>query len=82
MQIVAQQVETLNIQLAANWGSIDGLVSVDAKSEPLEGVLVENLGIWKIPAGWKDSIAFAILIIFLLLRPGGIWGVKTEKEQL
>ena len=32
-------------------------------------VLVENLSILKISAGWKDCIAFAILIIFLLIRP-------------
>jgi branched-chain amino acid transport system permease protein len=44
--------------------------------------IAENLGIWKIQAGWKDSIAFLILIIFLLLRPGGIFGVKTEKETI
>ncbi len=44
--------------------------------------IVENLGIWKIQAGWKDTIAFLILIIFLLVRPGGIFGIKTEKEQL
>jgi len=44
--------------------------------------LAENLGIWKISAGWKDCIAFLILIIFLLLRPGGIFGIKTKKEQL
>lgn len=44
--------------------------------------IVENLGIWKIPAGWKDSISFIILIIFLLLRPGGIFGIKTEKEAV
>ena len=44
--------------------------------------LVENLGIWKIQAGWKDTISFAILILFLLLRPGGIMGTKTEKEQI
>ncbi|MDO8095114.1 MAG: branched-chain amino acid ABC transporter permease LivH, partial [Candidatus Brocadiales bacterium] len=44
--------------------------------------LVENLGIWHIQAGWKDAIAFAILIIFLLLRPSGIMGVKTEKEKI
>jgi len=44
--------------------------------------IVENLGIWKIQAGWKDCIAFVILIIFLLLRPGGIFGIKTKKEQL
>jgi branched-chain amino acid transport system permease protein len=44
--------------------------------------VAENLGIWKVQAGWKDSIAFAILIIFLLLRPGGIFGVPTEKERI
>lgn len=44
--------------------------------------LAENLGIWKISAGWKDSIAFAILIIFLLLRPWGLLGTKTEKETI
>ncbi|MGA2092945.1 MAG: branched-chain amino acid ABC transporter permease [Sedimentisphaerales bacterium] len=44
--------------------------------------LAENLGIWKISAGWKDCIAFVILIVFLLLRPSGIMGVKTQGEQL
>ena len=41
--------------------------------------LVENLGIWKISTGWKDAIAFGVLIVFLLLRPGGFFGIKTEK---
>lgn len=44
--------------------------------------IVENLGIWHIQAGWKDSIAFVVLIIFLLFRPGGIFNVKSEKEEL
>jgi len=44
--------------------------------------LVENLGIWKISAGWKDCIAFVILIIFLLIRPWGFLGTKTEKETI
>lgn len=44
--------------------------------------IVENLGIWHIQAGWKDTIAFAVLIIFLLFRPGGIFNVKSEKEEL
>lgn len=44
--------------------------------------IVENLGIWKIQAGWKDCIAFIVLIIFLLLRPGGILGSSGEKERL
>lgn len=42
----------------------------------------ENIGIWKIQSGWKDTISFAILIIFLLFRPSGIFGIKTEKERL
>jgi len=33
---------------------------------------VENFGIWKISGEWKDAIAFAILILFLLVRPQGI----------
>lgn len=44
--------------------------------------IIENIGIWKIQAGWKDTIAFIILIIFLLFRPGGIFNIKTEKERL
>jgi len=44
--------------------------------------IAENLGIWKISAGWKDCIAFVILILFLLFRPGGIMGVKSGGERL
>ena len=43
--------------------------------------IVENLGIWKIQAGWKDTIAFAVLIIFLLLRPEGILGKTGNKDR-
>lgn len=44
--------------------------------------IVENLGIWQIQAGWKDTIAFAVLIVFLLFRPGGIFGVKAGPERV
>jgi len=44
--------------------------------------IVENLGIWHIQAGWKDTISFAVLIIFLLFRPGGIFNVKAEPERV
>ncbi len=44
--------------------------------------LAENLGIWKISAGWKDCIAFVILIIFLLIRPSGFLPAKIEKETI
>jgi len=44
--------------------------------------IVENLGIWKIQAGWKDTISFAVLIAFLLFRPEGILGKRTDRENL
>ena len=44
--------------------------------------IVENLGIWKISAGWKDAIAFAVLIFFLLARPEGILGSKFTKDRV
>ncbi len=34
--------------------------------------VVENFGIWKISGEWKDAIAFALLIVFLLFRPSGL----------
>lgn len=40
---------------------------------------VENFGIWKISAEWKDAIAFGLLILFLLFRPEGIVGKKQWK---
>jgi branched-chain amino acid transport system permease protein len=36
--------------------------------------LVENFGIWFLPSGYKDGIAFLILFIFLLFRPEGLLG--------
>ena len=36
----------------------------------------ENFGIWFLPSGYKDAIAFVILFIFLLFRPQGILGIR------
>lgn len=44
--------------------------------------LAENFGIWQIPSGWKDAIAFTILILFLLFRPYGIMRTHAEKDHL
>jgi len=38
----------------------------------------ENFGIWYLPSGYKDAIAFVILFIFLLFRPQGILGKKNK----
>ncbi|MAF34749.1 branched-chain amino acid ABC transporter permease [Candidatus Woesearchaeota archaeon] len=39
--------------------------------------LVENIGIWWLPSGYKDAIAFGLLFIFLLFRPKGLFGGKA-----
>lgn len=35
--------------------------------------VIENVGVWYFSAEWKDLIAFTVLIIFLLIRPQGIF---------
>jgi len=42
--------------------------------------LVENFGIWFLPSGYKDAIAFVILFIFLLFRHQGILGIKKSNK--
>ncbi len=41
--------------------------------------LVENIGIWWLPSGYKDAIAFVLLFIFLLFRPSGLLGIKVRE---
>lgn len=38
----------------------------------------ENFGIWFLPSGYKDAIAFVILFIFLLFHPQGILGISKK----
>lgn len=38
----------------------------------------ENFGIWFLPSGYKNAIAFGILLIFLLFRPQGILGIRKK----
>ncbi len=41
--------------------------------------IAENFGIWWLPSGWKDAIAFVLLFVFLLFKPNGILGVKKTR---
>ncbi|MDD5148326.1 MAG: branched-chain amino acid ABC transporter permease [Candidatus ainarchaeum sp.] len=41
----------------------------------------ENFGIWFLPSGYKDAIAFVILLVFLLFKPTGILGIKREVQK-
>ena len=40
--------------------------------------IVENFGIWFLPSGYKDAIAFIILFVFLIFRPSGLFGKKVK----
>ncbi len=39
--------------------------------------IVENLSVTILPAVYKDVVSFVLLIVFLLIRPGGILGKKA-----
>lgn len=43
--------------------------------------LVENFGIWYLPSGYKDAIAFVLLLVFLLVRPQGILGINKGVRE-
>lgn len=44
--------------------------------------LAQNFGVWKISSQWQDTIAFAILLVFLLFRPEGFLGKKVKKATV
>ena len=49
----------------------------------LGGLLVgmaQNFAVWVLPSQWQDTIVFAILVVFLLLRPRGFLGQPLHKS--
>ncbi|NOR45624.1 MAG: branched-chain amino acid ABC transporter permease [Candidatus Delongbacteria bacterium] len=42
----------------------------------------QNYGVWYISSQWKDTIAFVILVLFLLFKPEGFFGVKIRKQSI
>lgn len=44
--------------------------------------VAENVGVWGISSGWKDAFAFAILVLFLLFRPEGIFDREAENRKV
>lgn len=42
--------------------------------------LTENISLWFLPAGYKQVVSFGILILFLLIRPQGLLGVRTSEK--
>lgn len=63
--------------LIGGMGSVSGAL--------LGGLLIglaENVGVWGISSGWKDAIVFAILVVFLLFRPGGIFSTNMDVRKV
>lgn len=44
--------------------------------------LAQNFGVWYISSQWQEAIAFGILLIFLLIKPGGFMGRKLRKAEV
>jgi branched-chain amino acid transport system permease protein len=44
--------------------------------------LIENISVWKIPSQWQECISFIILLLFLFIKPKGIFSVKNEKAEI
>jgi branched-chain amino acid transport system permease protein len=43
--------------------------------------VAENFGIWYLPSGYKDAIAFGLLFLFLLFKPNGLFGIKKGVKE-
>ncbi len=58
-------------------GVVGGLETISGAALGALGLgLIENLGTWFIASQWKDAIAFAVLIVFLIFRPRGLISKK------
>ncbi len=44
--------------------------------------IVENLGIWFLPSGYKSGIAFLLLFVFLLFKPTGLFGINKGVKDV
>lgn len=47
----------------------------------LVGIL-QSFAVWKFSAQWQDTVTFLLLILFLLLRPEGIFGRRRRVEEI
>ncbi len=72
-----------NLMIKGFTGSIiGGVTSVPASilGSYLLGI-AENFGIWYLPSGYKDAIAFGLLLLFLLFRPQGLFGINKGARK-
>ncbi len=61
-------------------GGVDSLWGIVAGAFIL--ALVQNLTAYYLDTKWMDAITYAILILFLIIRPYGVSGVKNRKVEI
>lgn len=44
--------------------------------------LVINLGIWQWSARWQDAIAFSVLLLVVVVRPRGLFGIRQRQVEV
>ena len=44
--------------------------------------VAQQVAIWQLGSQWQDAVAFAMLLVFLLARPQGIFGKPLRKAQV
>ena len=44
--------------------------------------VLQSIAIWKLSAQWQDMTTFILLILFLLVRPQGVFGSRKRMEEL
>ncbi len=44
--------------------------------------LLQSLAIWQTSARWQDMVTFVVLIVFLLFRPQGLFGIRRRAEEM
>ncbi len=60
-------------------GNLAGAVAGGLILGLLEVLIVAAFPAW---AGYRDAVAFGLLIVILLVRPTGLWGESLEEEKL
>ena len=61
-------------------GGVDSIWDIVARAFIL--ATVQNLTSYYIESKWMDAITYAILIVFLIVRPYGVSGVKNKKIEV
>lgn len=64
--------------LGSVWGAVLGGFLVGILQDLLVGI---DFGIFSIPTSYKSAIAFGLVILFLLFRPRGLFGISLEEDK-